>query len=125
MDDFRVRKKVVGSTKFCFFLCLKLEILKTMKNWRLCSGGLPRCLEAGETDIKRKVERTGFIQPRKDKGQKVLITVFQHLRGYCKDDDSALITAIHSDKTREQGCKLLQGKFHPDTGKIFFTMKLK
>ncbi|KAK4829749.1 hypothetical protein QYF61_006458 [Mycteria americana] len=52
-----------------------------------------------------------------------LIPVFQYLKGSYKEDGGSLFTRNHIEKTKNNGYKLHQERFHLDIRKKFFTVR--
>ncbi|GAB0186318.1 hypothetical protein GRJ2_001097100 [Grus japonensis] len=48
-----------------------------------------------------------------------LITVFQYLKGNCREDGDSLFTSSHMEKTWGNGYKLYQEGFHHKTGNFY------
>ncbi|GAB0181377.1 hypothetical protein GRJ2_000603000 [Grus japonensis] len=61
--------------------------------------------------------------PRGDKAWGNLITVFQYLKGGYKEDRGSLITRSHMEKTKGNGYKLHQERFHLDIRNNIFTVR--
>jgi len=53
-----------------------------------------------------------------------LIAAFQYLKRACRKAGEGLFTRACSDRARENGFKLKEGKFRSDTRKMFFTMRV-
>ena len=53
-----------------------------------------------------------------------LIAAFQNLKGAYKQEGEWLFTRVDSDRTRENGFKLRQGRFRLDIKRKFFTQKV-
>jgi len=53
-----------------------------------------------------------------------LIAAFQYLKGPYRKDGEGLFTRVCSDRIRENGCKLKEGRFRLDIMKKFFTMRV-
>ena len=53
-----------------------------------------------------------------------LIVAFQYLKGACKQEGEWLFTRVDSDRTREDGFKLRQGRFRLGIRRMLFTQKV-
>jgi len=53
-----------------------------------------------------------------------LIAACQYLKGAYRKDGEGLFTRMCSDRTRENGCKLKEGRSRLDIGKKFFSMRV-
>jgi len=53
-----------------------------------------------------------------------LIAAFQYLKGPYRKDGEELFTRVCSDRTKENGSKLKEGRFRLDIRKKFFTMRV-
>ena len=49
---------------------------------------------------------------------------FQYLKGAYKQEGSQLFTQVDSDRTRENGFKLKEGRFRLDIRRSFFTVRV-
>jgi len=63
-----------------------------------------------------------FFLSREKKAQGDLITIFQYLKGGCEEDGGSVCTRSNMEKTRDNGYKSHQERFHLDRRKKFFTM---
>jgi len=52
-----------------------------------------------------------------------LIVAFQYLKAAYKQEGEQLFMRVYSDRTRENGFKLRQGRFRLDIRRKFFTLK--
>ena len=52
-----------------------------------------------------------------------LIVAFQYLKGAYKQEGEQLFMRVDSDRTRENGLKLRQGRFRLDIKRRFFTQR--
>jgi len=70
---------------------------------------------AGALLLRRLVEGTGLVQPRKEKAAgRDFIMAFQDLKGAYKHEGNWLFTWVDSDRTRGNGFKLKEGRFRLD-----------
>jgi len=53
-----------------------------------------------------------------------LIAAFQYLKGAYRKDGEGLFTRVCSNRIRENGCKLKEGRFRLDIRKKFFTIRV-
>jgi len=55
-----------------------------------------------------------YFLPGEEKAQGDLITIFQYLRGSYKEDGESVFTRRHTEKTRGNGYRSHQERFHLD-----------
>jgi len=65
----------------------------------------------------------GLFPLKKRRFRKDLITVFQDLKGGCREDRSCLFPNSHIEKTEGNGYKLRQERFHHYIRTKFFTVR--
>lgn len=77
----------------------------------------------GKPAMKGKVETTGFVPFEKRSLRGDVIAMFCYLRGCYKEEGDPIFTRSYVEKTRNNGNKLLMGRFWLDIGIKFSTMK--
>jgi len=70
-----------------------------------------------------RLKELGLFSPETRRLGGHLITVFQYLKGICKQHGGSLSTRSHMEKTSGNGCKWHQKRFHPDIRKKSFAVR--
>jgi len=73
---------------------------------------------------KDRLRELGLFSLEKRRFRGNLRAAFQYLNGAYRKDGEALFTRVCSDRTRENGCKLKEGRFRLDIRKKFFTIRV-
>ncbi|KAK4825512.1 hypothetical protein QYF61_000025 [Mycteria americana] len=77
-----------------------------------------------EENSKERLKELGVLFLEKRRLGWDLSTVFQYLKGSYREDGGCLFIRSHMKKTKENGYKLHQGRFHLDIRKKFFTVRV-
>ena len=77
-----------------------------------------------EAIISNRLRELGLFSLKKRRLQGDLTVTFQYLKEAYGKAGEGLFRRAHSDRMRENGFKLEEGKFRLATGKKFFTMKV-
>lgn len=65
-----------------------------------------------------------FISLQKRRLWEDLLETFQYLKRPCRKAGEVLLTRAHSDRTRENGCKIKEGRFRLAIREKFFTVRM-
>jgi len=68
--------------------------------------------------------RAGTFQSGEVKAQGDLINACRYVMGECKEDGARLFTVVPSDRTRGNGHKPKQSRFHLNIRRHFFTVQV-
>ncbi|KAK4832384.1 hypothetical protein QYF61_022239 [Mycteria americana] len=72
----------------------------------------------------REAEGAGTVQPREEKAQGNIISLYKYLKKRFIEDRDRLFSVVTSDRTRGNGHNLKHRRFHLNIRKHFFTVKV-
>ena len=79
---------------------------------------------AGTLPLRREAEKVGTLQPAEEKVWETLQRPFQYLKGAYRKAGEGLLIRTCSDRMRENGFKLEEGRFGLDIRKKLFTVRV-
>jgi len=79
---------------------------------------------AGASLLRGEAEGAGLVAPGEEKAERDLINASTYLKGGCQEDGARHFSVVPSNRTRDNGHKLKHRKFHLNTRKNFFPLRV-